>query len=222
MNAAAGVLAVGVAAPSLLVVPVLPRLVGAFGTADGDLPRHRVPAAWMFAVAAVALVSVVTVAMYRYPGRLPAFLYLALAGLVLAIVDWRVRRLPDAIVLPSYPILAALLGLATLVEDAPGRWMRAVAAAGAVWLLHALLAAVPGGGLGRGDVKLAGLLGGALGWLGWPSVALGMVATTSLGGLSVSVLLATRRVSRRDSVAYGPFLLGGGLVAVLASAASAG
>jgi leader peptidase (prepilin peptidase)/N-methyltransferase len=44
--------------------------------------------------------------------QLPAFGYLALAGVPLAFLDARWRRLPDLLTLPSYPVALALLGLA--------------------------------------------------------------------------------------------------------------
>ena len=69
---------------------------------------------------------------------------------------------------------------------------------------------------GFGDVKLAGLAGLALGWLGWPTLALGaalgfvLCAVVSLG------LLATRRIGLRSAICFGPFLLGGAMLAMLA------
>ncbi|OAA25904.1 leader peptidase (prepilin peptidase) / N-methyltransferase [Frankia sp. EI5c] len=198
-----------------LPVPVLPRLVGAFPPVDGVAPRLAVPG--RLALGSATLVSLVAVAaaMYPHTARLPAYLYLTVVGVTLATIDLRVHRLPDLIVLPSYGVLAVLLVLPTVGEGAAGRWPRALAAGFVVWLLYGALHLLPGAGLGRGDVKLAGLLGLALGWLGWSEVAVWLVAATVLAGFWVLVLLILRRVSRRDPIAYGPFLLTGALVAVL-------
>ena len=218
MSAAAVAVTACAAVLAFSAVPLMPRAVAAFGTADGRPPRRPVPGVRVFAAATALLVAAVSAALHDHPGRLPAYLYLGLVGLVLAVVDVRVHRLPDALVLPSYPVLAVLLAVAALVEGTPARLARAVGAGLAVWLLYAVLRRLARGAVGRGDVKLAGLVGLALGWLGWPSVALGLFAATVLAGLWALGLLVTRRAARGDRIAYGPFLLAGTLLAVLAPA----
>jgi leader peptidase (prepilin peptidase)/N-methyltransferase len=71
--------------------------------------------------------------------------------------------------------------------------------------------------LGASDVKLAGLTGLALGWLGWPVLFLGAALAFVLSALVSLGLLAARRISLRDSICFGPFMLGGALVAILVS-----
>lgn len=61
--------------------------------------------------------------------------------------------------------------------------------------------------MGGGDVKLAGVLGIALGWVGWSALAVGAVAGFVFGGLYGMLLLATRRAGRRTAVAFGPWML---------------
>ena len=97
------------------------------------------------------------------------YLIALLWGLTLVHIDLRVRRLPDRLVLPAYPVTAVALLACSVVT---GRWSAlAVAAASAgvavaVFTVLALLS--PGaGGLGLGDVKLAGVLAALLGWFDW-------------------------------------------------------
>ena len=52
---------------------------------------------------------------------LPAFLYLGAIGVALALIDIDVKRLPNVIVLPSYPVALVLLGAAAVVDS---RWER--------------------------------------------------------------------------------------------------
>ncbi len=73
-------------------------------------------------------------------------------------------------------------------------------------------------GMGRGDVKLAALLGIYLGWLSWTSVAVGMFAGFLLGGLFGVVLMLTRAATRKTLVPFGPFMLAGAFLAVFAAA----
>ena len=127
---------------------------------------------------------------------------------VLAAIDLDVHRLPDSIQLPAYPVLAVLLGACSF---ATGNWpalLRAVEAGLAMFAVFLLLVLIaPGGGMGFGDAKLAGLLGMLLGWLSWAHVILASLASFLLGGLVAVVLLATRRAKRSTEFAYGPVLL---------------
>src|SRR5258705_13847031 len=56
---------------------------------------------------------------------LSAYLYFAAIGLALTVIDLQVRRLPNAIVLPSYPVLAVLLAVSVAVEGDWGAFVRA-------------------------------------------------------------------------------------------------
>lgn len=145
--------------------------------------------------------------------ELPAYLWLGAVGLTLAVIDLDCLRLPDRLTLPSYAVGLALLAI-------PGdreALLRAVVAAvvsGAAALLLALVA--PGGGLGFGDVKLLGLLGLFLGWLGWAELVLGVAVGFAVGAGVAIALLLSRRAGLRDHLAFGPWLIAGALAAVVA------
>jgi len=145
---------------------------------------------------------------------LPAYLYLAAVAVALAMIDLAVKRLPDAIVLPSYAVAGVLL-LAASAAD--GRWpaaLRGLAGMAVLFAGYFAIAFLDPGGIGFGDVKLAGLLGLYLGWLGWPQVGVGTFAGFLLGGLTGAVLLLARRAGRRTALPFGPAMLAGALVAV--------
>jgi leader peptidase (prepilin peptidase)/N-methyltransferase len=150
------------------------------------------------------------------PALLPAYLYLAAVGVVLAVIDVAHHRLPNVLVLPSYGVLAALLGVAALVEHDGSALLRAAAGAATLFGGLLLLALAQPAAMGFGDVKLAGLLGAALGYLSWGAVLGGIVAAFLLGGLAGVLLLASRRGGLRTEIAFGPFLLAGTLLALLA------
>jgi leader peptidase (prepilin peptidase)/N-methyltransferase len=67
-------------------------------------------------------------------------------------------------------------------------------------------------------VKLAGLTGLALGWLGWPTLIAGAALAFLLSGAVSVTLIAARRLTLQGVISFGPFMLGGALLAVLASA----
>ena len=71
--------------------------------------------------------------------------------------------------------------------------------------------------MGFGDVKLAGLLGLYLGWLGWIELAVGAFAAFLFGGLVGLALLVTGRAGRKSHLPFGPFMLVGALLAILAA-----
>ncbi|MFG1926133.1 prepilin peptidase [Cryptosporangium sp. NPDC048952] len=174
-----------------------------------------IPAAGPLAVGVAAAVVGGVAAGAAGASEAVGIVFVAGLGVVLAAVDVRAHRLPDALVLPAYPVLAVLLGAGALLGGTgPAPLVRA-AECGAVafGVLYVLAVAVPAG-FGYGDVKLTGLLGAALGWYGWPTLLAGLTYGFVYGGLCAAVLLATGRLSRTDRLAFGPFLLAGALTAL--------
>jgi leader peptidase (prepilin peptidase)/N-methyltransferase len=147
---------------------------------------------------------------------LAAFLYLSAISLALAVIDLDTRRLPNVIVLPAYIVGLVLLGSASLVSGDP--WAIARAGIGAIALggFYLVLSLIRPGGMGLGDVKLAGALGVFLGWLGWDVLVVGGFAAFVLGGIFAASLLLARRTTRTSSVPFGPWMLGGAWVGILA------
>lgn len=146
---------------------------------------------------------------------LPAYLYLGAIGVALALIDLDVKRLPNVIVLPSYGVAAVLLAFGTL-GDADGQDMlRAALGMVALYGFYFLLALIYPSGMGFGDVKLAGVLGLYLGYLGWAEVLVGGFLGFLFGGVVGGALMAARRAGRKSSIPFGPFMLAGALVAIL-------
>ncbi|WP_374009666.1 A24 family peptidase [Leifsonia sp. LS-T14] len=147
---------------------------------------------------------------------LVAFLYLTAITIALALIDLDTHRLPNAIVLPSYVVGLVLLGAAALVAGDPVALVRAAIGGAALFLFYLILALVYPGGMGFGDVKLAGVLGLFLGYLGWAPLVVGAFAAFLLGGLFALVLIATRRAGRGSGIPFGPWMLAGAWVGILA------
>lgn len=150
---------------------------------------------------------------------LPAYLYLAAVGIALALIDLDVRRLPDAVVLPSYPVLLCLLALATWDPGGAAHWtalLRAAAGGAILFAFYFVLMVVREGGMGFGDVKLAGLLGLALGWLGWGSLIVGAFAAFVLGGTFSVALLIMGLARGKTAIPFGPWMILGAFVGIAA------
>jgi leader peptidase (prepilin peptidase)/N-methyltransferase len=146
-----------------------------------------------------------------------AFCFMGTLGVSLAAIDISVQRLPDRLTLPAYPVLATLLFMAALVQHDARALVRALGGGVVLTAAYLILALLSPGQLGGGDVKLAGLAGLTLGWLGWPALLAGAVLGFALSAMVSLVLLAMRRVTLRSQLSFGPFLLGGALLAILAT-----
>ena len=144
--------------------------------------------------------------------ELPAFALLALACALLVVVDLAALRLPDIIVGPMYLVLFAALLTAAAVGNEWGRLGRSAVAAAVLLVGYFVLAFISPASLGLGDVKLAGLLGAFLGWLGWSHVLVGTLAAFLLSGLVALVLVIAFRARRRTDFAFGPWMVVGAVV----------
>jgi leader peptidase (prepilin peptidase)/N-methyltransferase len=159
---------------------------------------HRPPAVEVATAAVASLVA--------WRAGLP-YVYFALAGTALALIDWRTTRLPDVITLPSYPILAL-----TLLPT--GELPRALLGALALAAAYAVLWFVRPEAMGLGDVKLAGLIGMAAAAMSWQAWVVAAVGGQLLGALYAIVLLVTRRATRDTQFPFGPFMLLGAFTAL--------
>jgi leader peptidase (prepilin peptidase)/N-methyltransferase len=192
-----------------LSVPAGDPILGKRWWRAGDASPRRV--ATVTALAVVALGTVAGAVGVR--PQLPAYLWLAAVGVTLAVIDMETLRLPDRLTIPSYPVGLVLLALPA-DWSALGRAVLGAVVAGGASLLLALLA--PRGALGLGDVKLLGVLGLFLGWLGWGVLVVGVALGFAIGALAAVAMLASRRAGLRDHLAFGPWLIAGALVAVVA------
>jgi leader peptidase (prepilin peptidase) / N-methyltransferase len=147
---------------------------------------------------------------------IPAYLVLAFVCLVLAVIDASTRLLPNRITYPAFPAVLGLLLVASVGLGDLGRLGRGLAAAVALGGFFLLLALISPGGMGLGDVKLAPTLGLALGWLSWGTVAVGVFAGFLLGGLAGLAGILVLGLSRKSLLPFGPWLVTGALLGVLA------
>jgi leader peptidase (prepilin peptidase) / N-methyltransferase len=142
-----------------------------------------------------------------------AFAAMAVGASLLVVIDLAEYRLPDVIVLPLYPVLAGML---TIVAATEHKWLilgRAGAAALAMFVLYFVMA-IFARDLGFGDVKLAGVVGGFLGWFGVSQVVAGFLLAWVLMAAVGIVLILLRRIKVKASLPFGPYLIAGAVAAV--------
>lgn len=152
---------------------------------------------------------------------LPLLLYWVAIGIALALIDLEHHRLPNVITMPAYPVTAVLLVAASALTGDWGRLLSAAIGLVALGGFYLLLALGYRGGMGLGDVKLAGSLGMLLGWLGWSQLVVGGFSAFVIGGVFGIVLMLARRAGRRSRVPFGPFMLIGSWVGIAAGPAIA-
>ena len=165
-----------------------------------------------------ALLFIAVTARFGWSAELPAYLYLAAVGVTLTMIDFDVRLLPDSIVLPSYVVSVLLLMPAGAMS---GEWwvaVRALLGMGALWAIYFVIGLAYPRGMGFGDVKLAGLLGLYLGWLGWEALLIGGFGAFVVGGFSGTALIASRRATRTSTIPFGPSMITAAVLALFFAA----
>jgi leader peptidase (prepilin peptidase)/N-methyltransferase len=167
-----------------------------------------------FATGLLFVAVTVRLAQLHLLSALPAYLYLVAIGVVLTLVDLDSRRLPDAIVLPSYPVVAVLLTLSAAWRHDWWSLARAAIGAAALFGFFFALAFAHPAGMGFGDVKLAGVLGGLLAYLSWSTLMLGALGAFVLGSVAGVAVIASRRGNRRTALPFGPFMIASALLAI--------
>jgi leader peptidase (prepilin peptidase)/N-methyltransferase len=139
------------------------------------------------------------------PGLIAAFTTAVL--IVLSVIDFESHRLPNRIVLPSAAIV-----LAARLASAPEHWKAWIGVSLGAFACFLVLALVYPAGLGMGDVKLALLLGAALGGAVLPALLVGTLAA----GVAGLVVLARQGLgARRRALPLGPFLAFGAITILL-------
>ena len=172
----------------------------------------------------LATAAVLALLLGRFGGQpdMLAFGFLGVLGVALAAIDVAVQRLPDRLTLPALPVLTILLADAAVIGHDGHALARALLGGLALAASYLLLALLRPGQLGGGDIKLAALAGLTLGWLGWGPLLTGACLGFLLAAVVSLALLATRRIALHSVICFGPFLLGGALLAILASGAGPG
>jgi leader peptidase (prepilin peptidase)/N-methyltransferase len=165
---------------------------------------------------AVAIMFALVAAVFGATVLAIAFAYLAVVTVALAAIDLEHRRLPDALTLPAYPVLAVGIAIYAGMEHEWWILIRALIGAAIVGGVYFALWLGYPKGMGFGDVKAAGMLGMALGAVGWGAIAVGAIAGPLIGGVvGVAVMIRTRR-TRGVTIPYGPWLIAGAWVGILA------
>ncbi|SNS38278.1 leader peptidase (prepilin peptidase) / N-methyltransferase [Micrococcales bacterium KH10] len=182
----------------------------------GKCSRCRKPIAARYPVIELvtAIAVVLVVLRFGVTWATLGYVYLACVAVALVMIDLDVKRLPDKIVMPTYLVVIAALFAESLSDGQFGSFWRALAGGAILFVFYFLALVLYPGGMGFGDVKLAGVLGLALAWIGWGALAIGAFGAFLLGGVYSIVLLLTRRAGRKSGIPFGPWMIAGAAIGI--------
>lgn len=199
--------AVGAVLTTLVTAAVGPRLARWASGAQVGLPGATLGTA--------AVAGYVVGERLGLDPALASFGAMAIGMAVLVGIDLRLHRLPDRITLSLSAIGLVLLAVAAATDGGDwSRYGRAVVGGLVLPAVYLVLFLAARSGLGGGDVKLAGVLGLHLGWLGWPTLVLGTVAGFVFGGLVALALVGLGRATMATRVPFGPSMVAGAVLAI--------
>lgn len=168
------------------------------------------------AVLAATTAALFAVTAWQVPDLITSALLaaLVLGGVPLAAVDLAEERLPTLLIGILYAAVLVVITVDGLQRGDTTSALRAgigmIAAFGSY-----LVVALVSGALGAGDVRLAGALGLALAWQGWPSLILGHLLGLALAAVAGLTVIVVRGGDRHTRFPLGPALLTGAFLAVL-------
>jgi leader peptidase (prepilin peptidase) / N-methyltransferase len=136
-----------------------------------------------------------------------AYLLVLALLLLLTATDLEQRRLPHVVLDPLIVLAALFVPFNPAVEP-----LMALLGTGAAVAFLGTLALVVRGGLAVGDLYLVAPIGLLL---GWPVIFTALFAAAFLAAGTSLALLAVRRVGMRSYIPFGPFLVGGAVLALL-------
>ena len=129
----------------------------------------------------------------------------------LAFIDLGTTLLPDSLTLPLL-WLGLLFNLGGHFASLPDAVIGAIAGYGVLWSVYWLFKLVTGkDGMGYGDFKLLAAIGA---WLGWQMLPVTLLLSSVVGAAIGIAMIVLVKHDRRVPIPFGPYLAGGGLVAL--------
>lgn len=147
----------------------------------------------------------------------PAYLCMVTVTVALGFIDLKSHRLPNRVL--GVGTAVGFLGLAggALLEGRAGGLVEALVTGLGYFVALLIPAVLTRGAIGMGDVKLAFLLGLFAGYQGWETAVVALVSAFLAAGAAGVLLLVSRRITRRDHLPFGPFMVAGAWFAIASS-----
>ena len=146
---------------------------------------------------------------------LPAYLCMVTATVALGFIDLKSHRLPNRVLGFGTAVGFLFLAGGALLEGQAGGLVEALSTGLGYFVALLIPALLTRGAIGMGDVKLAFLLGLFAGYHGWETAVVALVSAFLAAGAAGVLLLASRRVTRRDHLPFGPFMVASAWFAIV-------
>jgi leader peptidase (prepilin peptidase) / N-methyltransferase len=174
---------------------------------EAPAENRRPDTATLIAYGLAGFLSLLGAIRYGLHAETPVVVFVISTLVVISKHDLERHIIPNRIVVPAWlAVLVAHLAIH------PHHWLEWVVASFGAGLFFLVVQLAYPAGLGMGDVKLALLLGAALGWSVLAALFLGTVAA---GLVSAGLLLVRGAEARKQAIPLGPFLAAGALVVLL-------
>jgi leader peptidase (prepilin peptidase)/N-methyltransferase len=134
---------------------------------------------------------------------------------VLSVVDIAEHRLPTRLVLPAYPVVVVLTGNAAVLQGDLHSLVRAAVGMLVLPVFYVVLAIASRGGVGAGDVRLAGPVGWVMAWHGWTTLVAGTLLAFVFASLAGLAMIVSRSATRHTPIPFGPAITAGALTMII-------
>jgi leader peptidase (prepilin peptidase)/N-methyltransferase len=148
----------------------------------------------------------------------PVYAYFIWLSVALSVIDFRELRLPNKYVYPSYGIISFGLLVPAAIGGFWGSLFQAAMCALVGLAIFMVMHVVYPAGMGMGDVKLAGIIGLVTGWVSIATAIVALMFSFFLSAIVSIVLLLGRRATMKTALPFGPFMLGGAILAIIYTA----
>jgi len=165
---------------------------------------------WRYPLIELLTGLIFVLVVYKYGFTLQALFYclFSAALIVVAFIDFDHFLIPNGLVLGIL-----IIGIGFHIFIIPFNTFNALLASLGAGAFFLILQTLSRGGMGGGDVKLVTVLGL---WLGWPDIALAIFLGSLIGSISGVFSIVSKVKKRKDPIPYGPFLVLGTLLTLLA------
>lgn len=135
-------------------------------------------------------------------------------GIAVSVIDMAEHRVPTRLVLPAYPVLVGLFVTMAFLQRDLGGVGRATIGMLVLPAFYLTLALVSRGGVGAGDIRLAGPVGWVMAWHGWTTLVVGTLLAFVFASLAGLTTIAWRSGTRNTRVPFAPAMVTGALAII--------
>ena len=176
--------------------------------------QTSIPRKLMWVELATAVIFALLYWHYGLSAELGVMAFYACIFIITFVIDLEHGLILNRVVYPGMvaALLLALYPWPWFSESIGMRVAYAALGGAAGFAIFLLIAMVSRGGMGWGDVKLAALMGLAI---GFPLVFVAIIMAAILGGIVAVALMIAKKRTRRQTIPFGPFLALAAMVTLL-------